>query len=331
MNISDLGEWGIINTIFKIIEKDKRNMLLPYGDDAIAIKCPKGKLIVINVDMLVGRTDVPPGMDAFHIGKKAVTMSVSDLAAKGAKPIGFLSSIGLRRDMSIEELKEIYRGMNQAARMYGMHILGGDTNEADDIIIDGISLGVAKNVVSRSGAKVGDIVAVTGLFGNTSLGLKILFENIYVPEKLRRKILKSVYDPKARIKEGYVLAKKRLINSAIDSSDGLAISLYEIAEKSGVGIEIDHLPITIEADYFAKKNNVDPFELVFYGGEEYELIVTLNEKNWEEALSEVIRVGGKLIKIGVVTEKAGEVIYKGERKIEKKGWQHFRQSLGDLR
>lgn len=326
MKVFEIGEWKIIDMIFKIIDKNEK-MVLPYGDDAIAMKLQKGYFLVINVDMLVGKTDVPPGMDEYCIGRKVVTMSVSDLAAKGAKPIGFLSSIGLKKDMDVEKLEKIYRGMNDAAKMYGMHILGGDTNEADDLIIDGIAIGIAKNVVPRCGAKVGDIVAVTGLFGNVSSGLKILLENINVPKKLRNKILKDVYNPKAHVREGYILAKKKLINSSIDSSDGLAISLHEIAQKSNVGIEIYNIPITREAEYFAKKNGIDPFELVFYGGEEYILIVTISEENWNKALDEIKKINGRLIKIGKVTENIGEIVYREgdeERIIEKRGWQHFK-------
>lgn len=324
--ISDIGEEKVIEIIFSIIDKETKKITLPYGDDAVAIKLPGGKNLVINVDMLVGKTDIPPGMSNVQIGKKVVTMCVSDLAAKGAKPIGFLTSIGLKRDMNVKDLREIYEGIDIAARKYGMKVLGGDTNEADDIIIDGIALGIAKKVVPRGGAKIGDIIATTGLFGNTAAGLKILLESLSVEEKLRRRILRDVYEPRAYIKEGYILAKRGLVNASIDSSDGLAISLHEIAKMSNVGIEIDNLPITEEARIFAEKNKIDPFDLVFYGGEEYALILTISKENWEEALNEVRKVGGTLIKIGKVTNENGKIIYKHEeeeRIIEKKGWQHF--------
>ncbi|MCS7097138.1 MAG: thiamine-phosphate kinase [Candidatus Methanomethylicia archaeon] len=326
MKVSDVGEWKIIETIFEVINKKKR-LALPYGDDAIALKLTRNINLVMNVDMLVGKTDVPPGMSAIQIGKKVVTMSVSDLAAKGAKPMGFLSSIGLRRDMDLEYLIEVYKGMNIAARKYNMYILGGDTNETDDLIIDGISFGIAKNVISRSGAKIGDIVAITGLFGNTSAGFKILFENLYAPQKLKNKILKDIYEPKGYVKEGIVLAKKGLVNASIDSSDGLAISLYEIAKKSNVGIEINMLPITEEAKKFAEMNNIDPLELVFYGGEEYVLILTIERTKWTKAQNEIKKIGGKLIPIGKVIEDKNVIIYKCEGKeifIEKRGWEHFK-------
>lgn len=326
IKLSDIGEEKVIETIFSIIDKETRRITLPYGDDAVAIKLPRKMNLVINVEMLVGKTDIPPGMSNVQIGKKVVTMCISDLAAKGAKPIGFLTSIGLRRDMNVRDLKEIYEGINIAARKYGVKVLGGDTNETDDIIIDGIALGIAKKVIPRSGAKIGDIVATTGFFGNTAAGLKILLESLPVEEELKRRILKDVYEPRAYIKEGCLLAKKGLVNAAIDSSDGLAISLHEIAKMSNVGIEINNLPITEEAKKFAEKTNIDPFDLVFYGGEEYILILTISKENWEKALNEVRKVKGKLIKIGRVIDERGKIMYKHEKEeriIEKKGWQHF--------
>ena len=326
MKISEIGEWGIIKEIFDIISREE-NVKLPYGDDAVAIKLPNTGILVINTDMLVYETDVPPNMSSEQIGRKAVVMCISDLAAKGARPLGFLATLGLKRDMEVEELRGLIWGMEKASREYGFHILGGDTNEACDLIIAGTALGVARRVISRHNAEVGDIVAVTGLFGNTAAGFKILFEGLETSKKIKDKILKSIYEPKAHMIEGVTLAEKELATAAIDSSDGLAISLHEIAEKSNVGLEIYRLPITEEAKKFSVMNNLDPFELVFYGGEEYNLVVTIKREKIKEALKTMKEKGGKLIPIGRVTREKGKVTYrKGgeERIIEKKGWEHFR-------
>lgn len=325
MEIREIGEWKVIDTILNLINKSE-DVLLPYGDDAISLKIPKNLKLVINVDMLVGETDILPGMTYEQIGKKVVVMCVSDIVAKGAKPLGFLTSIGLRRDMKLKDVEEIYKGINHTIRSYGAYILGGDTNETNDLIIDGVAIGVAKNVISRCNAKEGEIVAVTGLFGNTAAGFKILLNGLDAPKNIKEKILIDVYEPKAYVKEGCILADNNLVSASIDSSDGLALSLHEIAGRSNVGIEINSLPITSEAATLAEEAGLDPFELVFYGGEEYILVVTIKKEKLNEAINKIEKIGGKLIIIGKTTRDYGKIVYREGRKeriIEKKGWQHF--------
>ncbi|RLE50265.1 MAG: thiamine-phosphate kinase [Candidatus Methanomethylicota archaeon] len=325
MTIEKYGEWRLINIIFEKISKFK-NVALPYGDDASAITIPfESRLLVINTDMLVASTDVPPGMNYWQVGRKATVMCISDLAAKGAEPKFLLFSLGLKRNMRLKEFKELIDGLNDGAQEYGAYIIGGDTNEAYDLIISGTAIGFAKRVVSRRGAKEGDLVAVTGFFGETSAGLKILLENFDAPKNIKLQLLKSVYMPKAHVKEGIVLANSNAISSSIDSSDGLAISLYTLAEQNNVGFKIHTLPISKYARKFSELHNLDPFELTFYGGEEYNLIVTIKRGKVKEAMKAIKSVGGKLILIGeVIKEKKVIYIDRGkERIIEKKGWEHF--------
>ncbi|RLE51944.1 MAG: thiamine-phosphate kinase [Candidatus Methanomethylicota archaeon] len=324
MKIRDVGEWKLIETIFEEIRRYEF-MPLPYGDDASALHVREQKIVVINSDMLVASTDVPPGMTFRQVGRKATVMCISDLAAKGAKPLALLFALGLKAEMKLDDFKELIRGLDEGAKEYGAYIIGGDVNEACDLIISGTAIGVADHVISRGGAKEGDIVAVTGKFGNTAAGLKILLEGIDAPSPLKEKILKAVYTPKAQVKEGIALAQSTAVTASIDSSDGLAISLHEIASRSKVGFEIKTLPISEEAAEFARIHNIDPFELVFYGGEEYHLVVTIKKELFSRARKVVESVGGQLIPIGEVV-KGDKVIFKKddiERVIEKRGWEHF--------
>lgn len=150
------------------------------------------------------------------------------------------------------------------------YIIGGDTNEASNLVISISLFGIAKKteVVLRSGAKHGDIVAVTGFFGKTAAGLKILVDGFEAPAKIRRALVESVLMPKARLKEGLALSQIKAVTASIDSSDGLAWSLHEIARASKVGFLINKLPIADEAEKFAETHNLDPLELALYGGEE---------------------------------------------------------------
>jgi len=178
----------------------------------------------------------------------------------------------------------------------------------------------------RSDAKPGDIVAVTGLLGKTSSGLKILLEGLAAPPKLREELVRAVYVPHARLKEGLALARTQAVTASIDSSDGLAWSLHELSVASNVGFLIDNLPVASEAKQFAKIHRLDPAELSLYGGEEYELLVTIKPRLWEKVEKAVEHVGGSLIKIGVVT-KEKNLLLKAEGKtvpIEARGWEHFK-------
>lgn len=324
---SKLREREIIEIIHRCLE-EMPSAPISFGDDVSAVSLDRDMLAVLTVDMFVGKTDMPPGMTLYQAARKAVVMNISDLASKGVKPSIVLTSLGLPRGLSREEVKEIGRGLNAGAREYGAYVVGGDTNEASDIIIDCVAFGKTErgSLMSRSGAKPGDIVATTGDFGNTACGFKILLEGFHAPKDLKDRILKSVYEPKARVEEGYVLARSRSVTASIDSSDGLAWSLHEIARASKVGFRIDLLPISQEAQEFAEVNKLDPIELCLYGGEEYELVVTVKPELWETAEATIRKTGGKLVKIGKATREQEVLLCIGEKKlkIENRGWEHFK-------
>jgi len=323
----EMGERKIINLILNCLDQ-MPNMPIPFGDDISAVDIGNGKLAVLKTDMLVGKTDVPPGMTPRQAARKAVVMNVSDLAAKGVQPLALLASIGVPRNFTEKDIRQIGRGLNEGAREYNAYVLGGDTNEASDLVISCTAFGICekRHLMRRSGAKPGNIVAVTGLFGKTSSGLKILLEHFFAPPKLRIKLVRAVYTPQARLNEGLALAQTRAATSSIDSSDGLAWSLHEISRASNVGFLINNLPVAQEATQFAEIHRLDPIELCLYGGEEYELLVTIKSEEWEKTMKAVEQVGASLIKIGQVTKQKA-LLFKLEGKtipIEAQGWEHFK-------
>lgn len=323
VKISEIGEKEIVKYILSKISAPETSSL-GIGDDAIDFIEKKGR-IVLSVDMLVFSTDVPKGMSLKQVGWKAITSTTSDLASKGAKPLYFMTSIGLPSSLKFEEFKELWKGMSDAARFYNGKIIAGDTNEAKEIIIDVIGIGVAKKLLSRKGAKKGDIVAVTGLFGKSSSGLKILLEGL--KKEGFKELVNSTLKPYAKTIEGEILANSGYATACIDSSDGLAISLYELAEASKVGICITHPPIDRLVKKFSKKHNFPLFDLVFYGGEEYELIATIKPEGWEYVKKLFEKSNKKIIKIGIVVNRnEGISVYWENRKriLEKKGWIHFK-------
>ncbi|RJS84306.1 thiamine-phosphate kinase [Candidatus Bathyarchaeota archaeon] len=322
-----LGEKGIIRLIWEYLDR-MPDLVLDLGDDASAINIDDGRVAVLKTDMLVGETDVPPGMSLRQAARKAVVMNISDFAAKGVKPLVMLVSLGLPRSLREKDIRDIGAGLGDAAREYSTYIIGGDTNEASDLIISCSLLGFSnkEEIISRSGAKPGDIIAVTGKFGRTSAGLKILLEGLSAPREIEERLKEAVFIPKARLSEGLALSEAKVLSASIDSSDGLAVSLYELSDASGVGFMIDHVPIADEAVRFAEIHDLDPYNLGLYGGEEYELVVTVKPQLWESAKRAIAKVGGTLIRIGrVIKERRIELRTNGEiRSIECKGWEHFK-------
>ncbi|MHA1594986.1 MAG: thiamine-phosphate kinase [Candidatus Baldrarchaeia archaeon] len=329
MKLSDLGERRIIDKIIKMLRKCPQ-ALLPLGDDAAAYELMDDLVLLIHTDMLVWKTDVPPAMSPYQVGRKLAVMNYSDIAAKGGKPVGILVSFALPSNTDMNTLLEIMRGIEDYSKSVGAYVLGGDLNESNEIIVSGTSIGLARKneVISRFSAKPGDFVAVTGYFGRTGAGLKILLEGISVDESIKEPLVKSVLEPNARIKEGIALAKSGAVSASIDSSDGLAESLYELSAASDVGFIIfeEKLPIPREVVEFSKITKTDPLEYVFYGGEEYELVLTVRKGMWEIAEREVRSIGGSLFQIGHVIEERKILLKRRDGSIEeikRKGYQHF--------
>jgi thiamine-monophosphate kinase len=326
-SVEELGERKIIEIILGCLDQ-MPNMPVPFGDDVSAVDIGNGKLAVLKTDMLVGKTDVPPSMNLWQAARKAVVMNISDLAAKGVKPIALLASIGIPRSFTKKDIQQIGKGLNTGAREYNAYVLGGDTNEASDLVISCTAFGIVQKryLMKRSGAKPDDIVVVTGLFGKTSSGLKILLKNLTAPLDLKKELVDAVLMPQARLKEGLALAQTHAVTASIDSSDGLAWSLHEISRASNVGFVIESLPVAREAEEFAKIHDFDPVELSLYGGEEYELVVTVKPELWEKAKKATEKVGASLTKIGQVTEEKNLLLRTKEKAIhiEARGWEHFK-------
>jgi len=320
--VETLGERKIIEVIRNQLEL-MPHMPVPFGDDVSAFSIGDEKLAILKTDMLVGKTDVPPQMNLYQAARKAVIMNISDFVAKGVKPVAILVSLGLPKGMTEKDVEAIANGLNAGAREYGAYVLGGDTSEASDLVVSCAVFGVAKKnaLMLRSGAQPGDVVAVTGPFGKTAAGLKILMTCVSLSAPLKKRLVDSVLMPKARLGEGLALAESGAVTASIDSSDGLAWSLHELARASQVGFVIDNLPMAEESIEFARLHKLDPIELCMYGGEEYELVVTVKPALYEKARKKV-----RLIRIGHVTAKRTLMLkLRGKRTpIQARGWEHFK-------
>jgi thiamine-monophosphate kinase len=323
-----LGEREIINLLVGTLDRTGA-MAIPFGDDVAGIRLPGHRVAILKTDMLIGSSDIPPGMSLYQAARKAVVMTISDLASKGVPPTALLVAMGLPRDASREDIEAIGRGLNAGARAYGAHVIGGDTSEAPDLILAVMVYGTSsqRHLMLRGGARPGDILAVTGPFGRTGAGFKLLLEGLDAPPGLRDRLLEAIYLPRARLSEGLALRRTGVVTAAIDSSDGLAVSLHELRKMSHTGFTVTDLPMAPDAEEFARFHDLDPADLALYGGEEYELVLSVQPRGWETARRAVRRVGGSLMRIGEVTGDPSIVLQQdcGLADIPYRGWEHFRR------
>jgi len=315
------GERAIIDFIKKRFPQ-QGNILSTY-DDAWACVVKK-KYLVSSGDMFVEATDAPPFMTFKQMAFKSFTMSVSDIASKGVPPTYYYLIIGLPKGFGWRRFMELAEGWREAVRLYGGVIMGGDTNETPCVTISVIAVSLSdKPPISRKGGKPGDIVAVTGFFGETYVGFKMMKNPSKIPKKIRRRVIEKICRPVARLREGVVL--NGIAEACTDSSDGLAVSLYNLIREGRNGILVEKLPLSRDVEEALRMIGAKPFQAVFYGGEEFELIAVIPREEWNRAVKEVEDVGGILIPIGRVVEKKG-VWYSEDGnvfKVLEKGWEHL--------
>ena len=297
-----LGEHKIIQIIQSHLTS-MPNMPVPFGDDVSAVNLTQNQVAVLKTDMLVAKTDVPDEMSLFQAARKALIMNISDFASKGAQPVAALVALGLPPDFTQKNIEEIAEGLNRGAQEYGAYIIGGDTSETSDLIISISLFGTAQKsmLMLRSGAVAGDVLAVTGFFGKSSAGLRLLLGGC-LASKNAKALVDAVFMPKARLTEGLALGGCGVVSASMDSSDGLAWTLHELARLSNVGFELDKIPVAPEVKRFAELNGLDAAELALYGGEEYELVVTVKPEGWAAAVAAVEAVGGQLYPSGKATK-----------------------------
>ena len=324
-----LGEHRIIQLIQGNLTP-MPNLPVPLGDDVSAVSLDDKHVSVLKTDMLVARTDVPDQMTLFQAARKALIMNISDFGSKGVQPTAALVALGLPKNFAQTDIEEIAKGLNAVAQEYGAYIIGGDTSQTPELIISISLYGTAEKsaLMLRSGAKPGDILAVTGLFGKPAAGLRLLLGD-YAASKNCKVLLDSVFMPNARLIEGLALSRSGTVSASMDSSDGLAWSLHELARLSNVGFEVEAVPLAPEAKQFADLNSLDAAELALYGGEEYELVLTVKPQAWSAAVAAVEAAGGQLYTIGRVTEQKQVVLKTGGTKtpLEMRGWEHFKSQL----
>ncbi len=284
------------------------------------------KYLVLKVDTLVESTDVPPRMKLKDVARKSVVSCVSDFAAKGVKPIFGIVSLTIPKKYSKSKIESLARGFYIARKEFNLKILGGDTNEGKELVISFSLFGITEKIVRRNGAKINDIIITTGQFGNTSAGLNILLNNKKPSKKFESRAKKAVFNPKPRLEFG--LKNKNYLSASMDSSDGLSTTLNEMSNQCKKKFVINKLPAERDVFDFANSNNLDVNDLIFNGGEEYEIVATANPTNLKRIKKYAIKNRIKLYEIGYVMKGKGVFFQKNGKliSIRDKGWHHFQKS-----
>jgi len=326
MKLSDVGERSLVELARRVCKLGPR-VEVGIGDDAAAINIGD-RYLVVTTDMLVAGTHFPPGTTAEQMGRKAVAVNLSDLAAMGAEPLGLVFSVGLPRDLEVGFVRRMLRSMDAAARVYGAYVVGGDLDESGEIIIAGAAFGLANKgqLLTRSGAKPGDIIAVTGSLGAAAAGLKILLERL--PARDYGGLVKAQLEPVARVREGMSLAKGGYATAATDITDSLAANLWQVSKMSGVKSIIDRarIPIHPLARKFAESHGLEVDEFALFGGEDFELLFTVRPDGWRKVRLALKRIGTPVSAIGHVAGGRGVYIERegALEKLPDRGYEHFK-------
>ena len=331
-----ISEDELVRAIRKVLSGDVPGVTVGIGDDAAVVDTGRHDTI-LTTDMLVEGVHFDRASASAHdLGHKALTVNISDVAAMGGSPRFGLVSIGFPPDVETSWVMELYGGIREAAGEYGMAVIGGDTNRAGKVVLSVTVVGtVARNrAVTRSGARPGDRLVVTGSLGAAAGGLRLAQAD---PREVRealasdwgRRLVQAHLRPVARVGEAETLASAGA-TAMIDISDGLALDLSRLCAESGVGatVHLPDVPVADGLEDLAKtfQGNLDPLDLALHGGEDYELLATLPPEavpGATERLAE--RFGTGLSVIGTVTEDELRAVGEDgtERPLEPKGWDHF--------
>ena len=321
--LADIGERNAITRLSKIITK--KNDSFPIGDDC-AILPVHDEYMLVSTDMVAQHTHLSSKMTPWQIGWFLVAVNLSDLAAKGGIPYGLVLALGLPRSYPVVSFEELIHGAHDCAQAFNTRILGGDTKESKELVLTGTVLGwVKKNeFMGRKGAKISDVIAVTGEIGKAAAGMYVLEKDILSEQAC----LHFLFEPQPRITAGRILAQSGRIHCCMDTSDGISTSLYQLQEINSVGFCIDSslLPISSACSkLFVKESEQNIEEYVLQGGGDYELLCTLHPDDFSMIKSQLERIDVSFTQIGVVT-KEKEIVYRknGKKKtLRNKGYEHF--------
>ncbi len=318
MRLSDIGgEFAFIDRVTGVSYKDSA-IIRGVGDDCAVLDHAPDRYLLLTTDMMVeGSHFSTEWCTPFQIGRKLMEVNVSDIVAMGGSPRWALISLALPTEVQVEFMDEVYRGLYDSAGTHGVALVGGDTTRGGGLVLNLTLAGdVEKDLIRyRSGARPSDRICVTGTLGKSEAGLRLLLAG-------KAGYLDGYREPRCRTTaEGITIA--RYAHAMIDVSDGLASEVVHLCDESGTGARIDRdaIPLSHDTREAARVLSGDPYEYALYGGEDFELVFTISEKDipsLKKDFSDFTEVGE------ILPSEQGMYLLSEGRRIElKRGYDHF--------
>lgn len=298
MRVSAIGEFALIERIRRMLPRP-HDALLGIGDDCAALRPTVGRDLLLTTDLLVDGVDFTrQTITPFRLGRKAMGVNLSDIAAMGGLPRAALVTLAIPPDEEIEFVDELYRGLREEGARFAVEVIGGDLSASSTLMIGVTLVGEveAGRAITRSGARPGEQIWVTGRLGAAAAGLmalkagfRLLDDQVETPYEVSGSLREAIRQaierhlcPIPRIREGRALAQAGVASAMIDLSDGLASDLAHLCRESGVSAKIreDRIPVDQAASAIAQRFGQDPLTLALQGGEDFELLFT---SSWDPA------------------------------------------------
>ncbi len=308
----NLGEFELIELLTGFIKNSDENILRDFGDDTAFLRFGKD-ILLLTVDTLVEEVHFLRSYPPEAVGWKLVSVNVSDIAAKGGKPLYSLITLGVPSDISVDYLKGIYRGLTAALEFYKFSLVGGNTTRSERLFLDFFLLGRTKKAVFRDTPKVGDRIFVSGTLGDSAAGLEILLSGKKNLKPHEEKLVEKHLKPVARLDLSEAVLK--FANASMDISDGFLSDLSKMVKNFTAEVDLSKIPLSEELKKYASERGRNPLDYALYGGEDYELLVCSEEDLSPYGFTEVGRV---------VSEGSGEIFSTDGVRLEPKGFDHLR-------
>ncbi|MDZ4824103.1 MAG: thiamine-phosphate kinase [Flavobacteriales bacterium] len=342
--LEQLGEFGLIKHLTQNIQIIRSSTIKGVGDDAAIIQPEEGQMVVTTDLLIEGIHFNLAYVPLQHLGYKAVAVNISDVCAMNAKPTHITVSIAVSNRFSVEALDELYEGILAACQEYNVDLVGGDTSSAHTglcISVTAIGFGDRNKLVRRSGAKIHDLLCVTGDLGGAYMGLqllerekKIFLESPQIQPDLggHDYIVKRQLKPEARMDVIILFEKLELVPTAmIDISDGLASEVLHIAHESHCGCSVyeEKIPVDPMTAKAAKEFGLDATTCALNGGEDYELLFTIHQKDFDK-----VKGSPHITVIGHITDaNSGNILITRDGSVQDlkaQGWMAFQKSSDNI-
>ena len=330
--LKDIGEFGFIKRFSPQFDELIKHDDYGIGDDCALLSISDAEYHLVSTDLLVEDVHfLKNKISPQELGHKALAVNLSDIAAMGGKAMYSFLSIAIPKEIDLSYLDTFMSGYYELSKTHKVALMGGDTTRSQDkLLINVTVIGQCKkaDVHLRSMAKVGDIICTTGTLGDSAAGLKALLENISSNNDIDA-LIKRHHTPQPRLNEGLFLSSQNGVNAMMDISDGVASDLKHILKASNIAANIytEKLPISSLLKKVATENNWNTDMLTASGGEDYELLLTIDKNQFKKIDSDYFNhFGNHLYPIGEITEGESEITwYKNDKIIDfnSQGFNHF--------